>query len=106
MSTKAMEASSSTISTRRASATSRVLAAVEGQPEQGGGTLVFAGAFGPEPAAVLLCDLAADIQAQPQPRDVGGDCVLGPAKGLEDPLGPVGRQPDALVAHTERQTGV
>src|SRR5215210_1573309 len=97
-----MAGSSSTTSTRRTLAMSKLLGrrlGAGGKPERHGRALAHARTGGPQPPAVLRGDPPADVQAQPQAGDVLLGRVRGPAERLEDLLGGPRRQANARVAH-------
>src|SRR5438128_644085 len=72
------------------------------QPDTEGGPEPLARAVGPDPTAMTLDDVAADVQAQPHTRNVPLVGIRRPPEWLEDVLRVTRRQPNTRVAHSEK----
>src|SRR5215207_9204058 len=72
------------------------------QPDADQGAFALAGAAGPDAAAMLLDDVATDIQAEAHARDLALLGVAGATERLEDAIGRLRRQANALILNLDQ----
>src|SRR5438105_10343158 len=69
----------------------------DGEPDDHRGACAFAGAFGPDAAAVAFDDVATDEETKTEPGDVVREGVFGAAERFEDRFEVGGKEADAGV---------